>query len=63
MFAEKLLLEHLKLNAEQTKQLFFESLMKSVWQLFAVSLQPLRCNRSNLVASVGSAEGRTDWGG
>lgn len=70
MFVEKPLLKHLKLNSEQAKQLFFESLMKCVWQLlnlgerlslfFEISLQsvtqPFRCHRSNLVASVGSAE-------
>lgn len=70
MFLEKPLLKHLKLNSEQTKQLFFESLMKYVWQLlnlgeclshfFEISfqsvIQPFRCNRSNLVVSVGFAE-------
>lgn len=33
MFVEKPLFNHLQLNSEQTKQLFFESLMKYVWQL------------------------------
>lgn len=70
MFVEKPLLKHLKLNSEQTKQLFFESLMKCVWQLlnlgeclshfFEISLQsviqPFQCNCSNLVASMGFAE-------
>lgn len=70
MFVEKPLLKHLELNSEQTKQLFFESLLKYVWQLldigeclshfFEISLQsviqPSRCNHSNLVARVGFAE-------
>lgn len=70
MFVEKRLLKHLKLNAEQTKQLLFESLMKYVWQLlnlgwclnhfFEISLQlviqAFWCNRSNPVASMDFVE-------